>query len=130
MNKTNGVYTIGYQGMKDTQKIENTMNELNIVKLFDIRSKPGANGKFGKNTLAKLFGDRYTSRKILGGFDHEVNEYEAWKERGSNDIQEIVRTTEAGPVLVMCFERKYAECHRSYFMGQALMEQGIKVVHL
>jgi len=126
----NKVFTIGYRSLNRAAILLDKMNRLGITKLFDIRSKPGASGKFGKITISAILKDRYVSNPVLGGFDHDRTQYDAWKFRAKEGLDDIVAELENGNVMIMCAEIRPATCHRSYFMEPALLELGVEVKHL
>lgn len=128
MNK-NTIYTIGYGGLKSVYDLKHIVDQNDITRIIDIRSKPNGR-RFSRKSLEALFGDMYESRIDMGGLGFEINQYDAWLGRASDGLSDVQELSKTDKVLIMCMEKDPTTCHRSYFVGAWLEERNHTVVHL
>ncbi len=123
-------YTIGYQGLKSIYNLKEIMDKHGINLLLDVRSKPNTR-RFSKKELEQKFGDTYTSKTEMGGFDHELDQFNEWCEVAAAGIGELIEAANTGmKVMIMCAEKNPDKCHRKYFVAKALEMRGHEVIHL
>jgi len=123
-------YTIGYANMDSIQDIKDIMDKHDITLLLDVRSKPNTK-RFSKKDLTTEFGQTYTSRTEMGGFKHNLDQYQEWLKDADHGLAELLENANAGhKILIMCAEANPDSCHRKYFVARALEEGGHKVKHL
>lgn len=123
-------YSIGYGGLNEVKDLTEIMDQHGVNILLDVRSKPNTR-RFARKTLQAMLGAGYISRTDMGGFDHEVNQFEEWYERAAPHLEEIIDKANNGfKILIMCAEKNPDQCHRKYFVSKALELQGFKVKHL
>lgn len=124
------IFSVGYGGLNEVRDLEDIMNLHDIKFLLDVRSKPTTR-RFSKKTLETMLGAGYMSRPVMGGFDHEIDEFENWRIRAQASLKEVTDMVDNGyKILIMCAEKNPDQCHRKYFVSRALEQEGFKVKHL
>ena len=100
------------------QELKEIMNRHGITRIVDVRSRPWTR-RFSLKELEAAFGDSYISRPDMGGLDRAAT--------GVVKLEELGREHR---VLIICAEKSHRHCHRNYFVGRMLGEDGYGVRHL
>ena len=106
-------FTIGYGGLSSVQELKEIMDRHGITRIVDVPSKPWTR-RFSLKELSAAFGDCYISRLDRA-------------DAGVVMLEELGRKHR---VLVLCAEKSHRHCHRNYFVGRVLGEDGYGVRHL
>ncbi|MCX7672221.1 MAG: DUF488 domain-containing protein [Thiobacillaceae bacterium] len=142
------LYTVGH-GSRTLEEFIALLRQHGIRCLVDIRAYPGSrrHPHFAHVPLAAALQaegiDYVWMGRELGGFRHGGGaEHTALRSPGfraycahmasepfRQGVQRLLHLAAAAPTAVMCAERLYWHCHR-YFLADALLLRGVRVVHL
>ncbi|SRR5260221_7988966 len=140
-----GLFTIGYEGTRLADFLAE-LQAAGVNILVDVREFPGSRRKgFSKSKLAAALerhGIQYVHKRELGApreIRHELREsgdLDAYFDRFNAYIKTQRRALEnlvaecVGAVVLMCYERDPAECHRSVVARELAKLTAVKPVHL
>ncbi len=144
----NPVYTVGHS-TRSIEELVEMLRARDVTRLIDIRTVPRSrhNPQFNRDELpASLapYGLAYEHRSALGGLRHARPDSPntAWENasfRGYADymlteefaaaLQELIDTSQAETVAIMCAEAVPWRCHRR-MVADALVARGIEVFHI
>ncbi|MEW6623421.1 MAG: DUF488 domain-containing protein [Bacillota bacterium] len=142
------VYTIGYEGQTTEGFIEK-LHTNSIQTIIDVRQKPVSRKKgFSGKTLEHILSKndiKYISCKELGVPKNirEViqkeknlltftNEYERILETKIDIVKDLINHIYKERCCLLCFEKKYSECHRSILAWniKQIDGNGMRIKHL
>jgi|SRR3569623_1097777 len=139
------LFTIGYEGAELNNFLA-TLKRVNVHVLLDIRELPISRRKgFSKNTLKVALseaGIAYRHEKQLGSpkdVRHRLRETWDYKRffrdfdrhlKLQNELLELLVTELKGNVVLMCYEKDHAFCHRHTVVNELAQRLNIKPVHL
>jgi len=119
------LYSIGYQNLKNIEKLQEILFEKGIKILLDVRSRPyGRKSSFNKKILETslpVAGIEYNwAGKTLGGFS-EIDE---------DDIKKLAVWQNDRIACLMCMEADPDHCHRKNEIARRLKKYGVSVNHI
>ena len=140
------LYTIGHSDHSIPEFID-LLRQHGITLVVDVRSQPYSRWthQFNRELLAhdlqeaeidyRFMGDR------LGGRPSDPSLYDAGQERPDYDrleqttpfqagIEELLELAQACPLVIMCSEGDYRQCHRHLLITQTLIGRGQDVIHI
>ena len=137
------VFTIGHSNQSANSFDELLMNQ-KIQRLVDVRTTPRSRfGQFNRRALERRLPDLGISYlylgDLLGGHPEEdefyvngrvVYERIASKKEFRRGIKRVINESEKSRVVLMCAEENPVDCHRHPLLALALIESGVKVLHL
>ena len=124
MAGTNGlvIYTWGYQG-RSVDDLRDAVREYGIDKVIDVRGNPySRRPEWRKEGLETSLGDRYVWLGWLGNRNYnDVGEPEfVDAERGMGELAFLIEELGSScRILLMCYERKWQDCHRAMIVEMA-----------
>ncbi len=138
------IFTLGYGGRKRDDFI-NLLQEFNISTVVDTRINPFASAlgmyKKAKDPLKGIYGLLanhgiiYISLTELGNPWYKELENERWRDKYEpyfDERKEIITPilfTLKQPICLLCFHKKYEECHREVIC-EYLAKLGHEIVHI
>ena len=140
------LYTIGHSDHSISEFV-GLLRQHGIALVVDVRSQPYSRWthQFNRELLARdlqeakigycFMGDR------LGGRPDDPSLYDAGQERPDYDrleqtapfqagIEQLLELARTHPLVVMCSEGDYRQCHRHLLITQALIGRGQTVIHI
>jgi uncharacterized protein (DUF488 family) len=132
------VYTIGHSNHEAKAFVE-LLQKHDIRNLVDVRSSPYSRHvpQANRETLARTLHAagivyRWLGDRLGGKPDGVVADYDEL--RASPAFQEgiidLLSLAEEGRTVIMCAEGDHHQCHRYKLITPALLDQGVRVVHL
>lgn len=144
MDESITIYTIGHSNVP-IQQILNLLQVNNIQAIVDIRSTPQSrySPQFNRKSLAKgldkigityvylgdSLGGRPNDPTCYQGNEVKYNEVmkRPWYQQG---IEALRRIAHLQRTAILCSEEDPKQCHRHQLVGQTLLRQGFRVLHI
>lgn len=124
------LYTWGYAGHTQADLFD-LMREHQIDLVVDVRQSPWSHEeRWRKAALTASFGESYRHVPELGNSTRSAQRVQLVNEgRGLARLEGLLQIRRR--VLIICVERDYSRCHRSY-VAQRMQEriEGLEVAHL
>lgn len=139
------IYTIGY-GRRSLDELAELLSQHTIDLLVDVRSRPYSRWQpdFRKQSLEltlpprgvgyRFMGDRLGGKpenpqcQRDGRVDHDLIRQQPWFHEAIEELIGLARS-ERTPA-IMCAEQKPQQCHRTWLVAPALLEQDAAVLHI
>ncbi|MBN1356559.1 DUF488 domain-containing protein [bacterium] len=138
------VYTIGHSNLEPYQLVR--LLVLNMIEMvIDVRSIPYSRSvpQFNRETLEKLLTDSGMEYRFggkhLGAYPdgiksagREKADWYALSQRPEfrQGIQRVLELAKSKRIALLCAEENPVRCHRHHLIAPALIETGLRVVHI
>lgn len=138
------IYTIGHSN-HTRERFSELLKQYGIELLVDVRSSPYSryNVQFNKEDLAAFLAENGTEYSFqgnsLGGRPNDPSCYDGnelnyskvrEKEWFNDGIAYVCWQASNRVIALLCAEEDPYECHRQHLVTQALLDKGVKVIHI